>query len=41
MYRMPIAFGPAPGPRNLPADQAHSRYEKDVTTRSLSSRAMS
>lgn len=35
-YRMPISFGPAPGPRNLPADKAHRRYEKDVTELSLS-----
>lgn len=38
MYRMPVSFGPAPGPRNLPADQAHRRYEKKIVTLSLSAR---
>lgn len=38
MYRMPIGFGPAPGPRNLPADKAHLRYRKETTTLSLSAR---
>lgn len=37
-YRMPISFGPAPGPRNLPKNMAHRRYEKDVTAISLSAR---
>jgi hypothetical protein len=32
MYRMPTAFGPAPGPRNVPAEKAHLRYAKDVLT---------
>lgn len=26
MYRMPVHFGPAPGPRNLPADRQATRY---------------
>jgi hypothetical protein len=39
MYRMPVHFGPAPGPRNLPADRqatryAHQRYALSVTARS-------
>jgi hypothetical protein len=38
MYRMPVSFGPAPGPRNLPADQAHRRYEKKIATLTLSAR---
>lgn len=38
MYRMPISFGPAPGPRNLPADKDHLRYRKETTTLSLSAR---
>jgi len=28
--RMPLCFGPAPGPRNLPQDQRHRRYTKDI-----------
>jgi len=32
MYRMPTAFGPAPGPRNLPSEKAHLRYSKDIVT---------
>lgn len=32
MYRMPTAFGPAPGPRNVPAEKAHLRYTKEVLT---------
>ena len=36
MYRMPVAFGPAPGPRNLPADKAHLRYRKQATSVSIS-----
>ena len=31
-YRMPRHFGPAPGPRNLPADQRHRRYEKELVS---------
>jgi hypothetical protein len=31
MYRMPAVFGPAPGPRNVPAEKAHLRYSKDTT----------
>jgi hypothetical protein len=36
MYRMPVSFGPAPGPRNLPAAKRHLRFEKQTTTLSLS-----
>lgn len=36
MYRMPVSFGPAPGPRNLPADKRHLRYRKQSTTLTLS-----
>ena len=36
MYRMPVSFGPAPGPRNLPEEHRHRRYEKDVTSLSVS-----
>lgn len=38
MYRMPVSFGPAPGPRNLPVDQRHRRYDKTVTALTLSAR---
>lgn len=31
MYRMPTVFGPAPGPRNVPAEKAHLRYVKNTT----------
>lgn len=39
MYRMPVHFGPAPGPRNLPADRqairyVHRRVALSVTARS-------
>jgi hypothetical protein len=36
MYRMPVSFGPAPGPRNLPADKRDLRYRKQATTLTLS-----
>ena len=36
MYRMPVSFGPAPGPRNLPESQRHRRYEKNTLTLTLS-----
>ena len=36
MYRMPVSFGPAPGPRNLPADRRHLRFTKETTTLTLS-----
>ena len=36
MYRMPVSFGPAPGPRNLPEAQRHRRYEKNTLTLTLS-----
>jgi len=35
MFRMPVPFGPAPGPRNLPAAHRHRRYEKNTLTLSL------
>jgi Acetoacetate decarboxylase (ADC) len=28
--RMPLCFGPAPGPRNLPREQRHLRFTKDI-----------
>ena len=36
MYRMPVSFGPAPGPRNLPEAHRHRRYQKNTTTLTLS-----
>jgi len=36
MYRMPVGFGPAPGPRNLPASQRHRRFAKKATSLTLS-----
>lgn len=39
LYRMPVSFGPAPGPRNLPADKAHLRYRKQVASLSISARS--
>ena len=36
MYRMPVTFGPAPGPRNVPEAQRHRRYEKNALTLTLS-----
>lgn len=36
MYRMPVGFGPAPGPRNLPASQRHRRFDKKATSLTLS-----
>ena len=36
MYRMPVTFGPAPGPRNLPEDRRSRRYEKRTSTLILS-----
>jgi hypothetical protein len=38
MYRMPVEFGPAPGPRNLPEGHRHRRYEKNTLTLTLSAR---
>jgi hypothetical protein len=38
MYRMPVSFGPAPGPRNLPQSQRHRRYDKNTLTLTLSAR---
>jgi len=36
MYRMPVGFGPAPGPRNLPASQRHRRFDKTAISLTLS-----
>nr|WP_166179633.1 acetoacetate decarboxylase family protein [Altererythrobacter segetis] len=36
MFRMPVSFGPAPGPRNLPEAHRHRRYEKNALTLTLS-----
>jgi hypothetical protein len=38
MYRMPVSFGPAPGPRNLPEAQRRRRYEKNTLTLTTSAR---
>lgn len=38
MFRMPVSFGPAPGPRNLPEQHRHRRYEKNALTLTLSAR---
>lgn len=38
MYRMPVSFGPAPGPRNLPEEHRHRRYQKKATSLTLSAR---
>lgn len=37
-YRMPRCFGFAPGPRNLPADKRHRRYEKEIVSYTASAR---
>jgi hypothetical protein len=36
MYRMPVGFGPAPGPRNLPESQRHRRFDKTAVLLTLS-----
>lgn len=36
MFRMPVSFGPSPGPRNLPADRRNLRYRKQATILSVS-----
>jgi hypothetical protein len=36
MFRMPVEFGPAPGPRNVPERHRHRRYEKDTLALTLS-----
>jgi len=36
MFRMPVSFGPAPGPRNVPEAQRHRRYDKNTLTLTLS-----
>ena len=38
MFRMPASFAAAPGPRNLPEEQRHRRFEKTTTSLSLSAR---
>jgi hypothetical protein len=35
IYRMPTAFGPAPGPRNLPKNKRGLRYVRDATSLSV------
>ncbi len=35
MYRMPVVFGPAPGPRNLPRSRRHLRYAGDALALSV------
>jgi hypothetical protein len=35
MYRMPVSFGPAPGPRNIPAEHRRRRYEKRIVSLTL------
>ncbi|MEO6151617.1 MAG: acetoacetate decarboxylase family protein [Croceibacterium sp.] len=35
---MPVSFGPAPGPRNVPQEHRHRRYEKDAVTLTVSAR---
>lgn len=37
-YRMPRSFGYAPGPRNVPADRRHLRYEKELVSYTASAR---
>lgn len=38
MYRMPVSFGPAPGPRNVPGRHRHRRYDKQMLTLTLAAR---
>jgi len=38
MFRMPVSFGPAPGPRNLPEAHRHRRYDKSTLTLTVSAR---
>lgn len=38
MFRMPVSFGPAPGPRNIPSAHRHRRYQKNASTLTLSAR---
>ena len=35
MFRMPVSFGPAPGPRNIPAEHRRRRYEKRIVSLTL------
>ena len=35
MFRMPVSFGPAPGPRNIPAVHRHRQYDKKSLTLTL------
>lgn len=37
-YRMPRHFGPAAGPRDLPADRRSRRYEKELVSYAVSAR---
>lgn len=41
MYRMPIAFGPSPGPRNLPKGKRHLRYHGESLNFSIMARTES
>ncbi len=36
MFRMPVSFGPAPGPRNVPPAHRDRRYDKNSLTMTLS-----
>jgi len=36
MFRMPVSFGPAPGPRNVPADHRQRRFDKTMKALTLS-----
>lgn len=38
MYRMPVSFGPASGPRNIPEKHRHRRYQKNVRTLTVAAR---
>lgn len=38
MYRMPTVFGPAPGPRNVPHDRQHLRFEKETVAIAVTAR---
>src|SRR5262245_20278887 len=38
---MPVVFGPAPGPRNLPRGKEHLRYRSETTAITISARTTS
>ncbi len=38
MYRMPTVFGPAPGPRNVPHERQHLRFEKETIAIAVTAR---